>query len=90
LIAQEYKPQFHFLVSLLKHAIHGLLSACLIVLQEAAAQYTQAALEKLNELKISVQQVYEHALQAAEDTAEEAKETTEETVQKTKDTAAET
>jgi hypothetical protein len=53
LIAQEYKPQFHFLVSLLKHAIHGLLSACLIVLQEAAAQYTQAALEKLNELKIS-------------------------------------
>lgn len=77
-------------MSLLKHAIHGLLSACLIVLQEAAAQYTQAALEKLNELKISVQQVYEQALQAAEDTAEEAKETTEETVQKTKDTAAET
>jgi len=65
------------------------LSACLIVLQEAAAQYTQVALEKLNELKISVQQVYEQALQAAEDTAEEAKETTEETVQKTKDTAAE-
>ncbi len=61
----------------------------MIVLQEAAAQYTQAALEKLKELKIIVQQVYEQALQAAEDTAEKAKEITEEIVKKTKDTAAE-